>query len=142
VAGLPAELPGWATVRGIVTPPEALVYTQAADLLLGEGTSTMHEGAALRTPLVLVPGPIQEATLLGTGLGAHQAAHAFTIEQVTAAALASAFETVLTRPEARDAMTARALALVTGGGGVAAAARVVLEAAGRRRAAGAGPGSG
>jgi hypothetical protein len=142
VAGLPAELPGWVTVRGVVTPTEALVYAQAADILLGEGTSTMHEGAALRTPLVLVPGPIREATLLGTGLGAQQAAHAFPIEQVTAAGFASAFETVLTRPEARDAMTARALALVTGGGGVAAAARVVLEAARRRPAAGSGPESG
>jgi hypothetical protein len=138
VAGLPAELPDWVRVRGVVTPAEALVYTQAADILLGEGTSTMHEGAALRTPLVLVPGPIPEASLLGTQLGEHEAAHVFGIEAVTPDALAGTFEAVLAAPDARDAMTARALALVTGGGGVAAAARLVLDVAARRKGAPAG----
>ena len=68
VGGMPAELPGWVTVLGVVTPPEALVFAQAADILIGEGTSTIHEGAALRTPLVVVPGPIQEILRLAKAL--------------------------------------------------------------------------
>jgi hypothetical protein len=50
---------------------------------------------------------------------------------VTPDAFAGTFEAVLAAPDARDAMTARALALVTGGGGVAAAARLVLDVAAR-----------
>ncbi len=134
VEELPAELADWVTVQGVVTPAEALIHARAADILIGEGTSTMHEGAALRTPLVLVPGPIQEATLLGTRLGQEKAAHAFTIDTVTADLFARTFEAVLTRGEEREAMTERAFTLVTGGGGVAAAARLVLEVAAGRRA--------
>ena len=98
----------------------------------------MHEGAALRTPLVLVPGPIPEASLLGTRLGEHEAAYVFGIEAVTSDAFADTFEAVLGRPDERDAMTDRAFALVTGGGGVAAAARLVLDVVARRKGTPAG----
>ena len=134
VGGVPAELPGWVTVLGVVTPPEALVFEQAADILIGEGTSTIHEGAALRTPLVVVPGPIQEILRLAKALKDRQAAHVLAIGEVTAATLADAFDTILGQPGRRDAMTGRAHALVTGGGGVMAAARLVLDVASRHRA--------
>lgn len=131
VPGLPAQLPDWVQVKGVVTPQESLLHAQAACVLIGEGTSTMHEGAALRTPLVLVPGPIQEATLLAHRLGAQQAGALVPIESVDAAAFAQAFvEAIEARPEAL-ARLERAHALVTGGGGVVAAARLVLGVAAR-----------
>jgi hypothetical protein len=134
VGGMPDELPSWVTVLGVVTPPEALVFAQAADILIGEGTSTIHEGAALRTPLVVVPGPIQEILRLAKALKNRQAAHVLDIAKVTADTLADVFATILGQPDRRDAMTGRAHALVTGGGGVMAAARLVLDLASRHRA--------
>ena len=140
VEGVPAELPPWVTVRGVVTPAEALLHERAADILVGEGTSTMHEGAALRTPLVLVPGPIQEATLLATRLGEERAAHVLPIGKVTPEALAVTFGSVLAGGAGWEAMVGRAFSLVTGGGGVAAAARLVLEVAARRAGSAPPPG--
>jgi UDP-N-acetylglucosamine:LPS N-acetylglucosamine transferase len=150
VEGVPGELPAWVEVNGVVTPAESLLHARAADVLVGEGTSTMHEGAALRTPLVLVPGTIQEAMLLGVRMGERKAAHVFKVPgveplvgaaaiaaistglpKVSAEALADAFSSVLSGPERLAGMTDRAHALVTGGGGVEAAARVVLDAARR-----------
>lgn len=156
IEGVPAELPGWVEVKGVVTPAEALLHTQAADVLVGEGTSTMHEGAALRTPLVLVPGTIMEATLLAVRLGERKAAHVFKagdpgpgvvgageiaavtagVPKLDADALAAAIDSALSEPDRRAGMIDRAHALVTGGGGVDAAARVVLDAARRHAARG------
>jgi hypothetical protein len=81
VPGVPDPLPSWVRVAGVVPAAEALQHTRAADILLGEGTSTMHEGAALRTPLVLVPGPIQEASVLAQRLGEQGAAAVFGVPQ-------------------------------------------------------------
>jgi hypothetical protein len=137
VEGLPDDLPDWVTVHGIVTPPEAVVHEQAADILIAEGTSTIHEGAALRTPLIIVPGPIREILRLAEALDAHMAAHVFENgmdARVTADSLAKAFETVLRRPESCQAMVERAYGMVTGGGGVMAAAQLVLDVAARHRA--------
>jgi hypothetical protein len=125
VEGVPAEPPPWVTVRGVVAPAEALAYERAADVLVGEGTSTMHEGAALRTPLVLVPGPLREATLLATRLGEEGAAHVLPIGEVTPEALAATFGAVLAGGAGQEAMVGRAFPLATGGGGVVAAARRV-----------------
>jgi hypothetical protein len=138
VEGVPAELPDWITVRDVVTPPEALVHEQAADLLVAEGTSTIHEGAALRTPLMVVPGPIQEVLRLAMAIDDRAAAHVLTNERVTADAVAGAIETILGQPAQREAMIERAHGLVTGGGGVSAAARLVLDL-GARKKAGAAP---
>jgi hypothetical protein len=138
VESVPAELPDWVTVLGVVTPAEALAYGRAADVLVAEGTSTIHEGAALRTPLVLVPGPIEEIRRLATAMREHEAAPVLASDEVTAETLADAFETVLGQPARRDAMVERASALVTGGGGVVAAARLVLDVGARRKAAIAG----
>jgi hypothetical protein len=146
VPGLPATLPDWMRVEGVVPPSEALLYTRAADVLLAEGTSTMHEGAALGTPLVLVPGPIQEALVLAQALGERGAADVFGVEAVmadefagafpplTAEALAGAFAAALAGGKAQRARIERAHTLVTGSGGVDAAARLVLDVAERRRA--------
>ena len=136
VPGLPPRLPDWVRVRGVVTPAESLMYTRAARLVVAEGTSTMHEAAALGTPLLLVPGPIQETWLLGTRLGEQRAAHLVWIESVDADRFSKVVESVLLDEEGTRAMTQRAHALVTGGGGVQAAAAAVLElATSRRRAA-------
>src|SRR4051812_3291807 len=98
----------------------------------------MHEGVALRTPLVLVPGPLREATLLATQLGEEGAAHVLPIGEVTPEALAATFGAVLAGGAGQEAMVGRAFPLVTGGGGVVA--RLVLEVAARR--AGSAPSTG
>ena len=134
VPGLPATLPDWVQVKGVVPPQQALLHSRAADVLIGEGTSTMHEGAALRTPLVLVPGPIQEATLLGQRLGQEGAARVIDHGAVTPDAFAAAFSEVLADGASLTEQLDRAQALVTGGGGVNAAAQLVLQLAGRDEA--------
>ncbi len=133
IPGLPDPLPDWVQVKGVVTPAESLLHTRAASAVVGEGTSTMHEGAALRTPLVLLPGPIPEVMLLAQALDRERAAQVFTLPQAVPDALAGAFRIALDDTPRRAAMLDRAHALVTGGGGAPAAARVVLQVAARRR---------
>lgn len=127
-------LPDWVTVQNVVGASEALLFNRAADILMAEGTSTMHEGAALKTPLVLVPGPFQEAELLGQRLGERGAASLVTFDRTSPDAFATEFETILTSETKRAARTELAHSLITGGGGgVRAAAELVLEVAARRR---------
>jgi hypothetical protein len=155
VAGVTDPLPDWVRVEGVVPPAEALLYTRAADILVAEGTSTMHEGAALRTPLVLVPGPFLEALVVAQGLGRHAGAPVFAVELagperfavarprefdqsftvLGTEALTDAFAAILAGGEAQRRRLERAHALVTSGGGAEAAARLVLEVAARRRRA-------
>ncbi len=133
IPGVPDALPDWVRVRGVLPQAEALLHMRAADVLMAEGTSTMHEGAALRTPMVLTPGPIGETQGLARALARHCAAITFEGEKITTANLARAFHDVLERRVDADAMAGRALSLVTVGGGVEAAARLVLEVAARHR---------
>jgi predicted glycosyltransferase len=135
VDALPEPLPPWVTTLGMQTQSNALLYQRAADILVAEGTSTIHEGAALSTPLVVVPGPIREILLLAEAMKRRDAAHVFAIEQVAAESLAEAFAAILGTPERRNAIADRAMTMVTGGGGVMAAARLVLEVHARRQAA-------
>lgn len=134
IAGVPDTLPEWVAVHGVVTPAGSLLHTRAADAVVGEGTSTMHEGAALRTPLVLVPGPITEATLLAEALGRERAATVIHQLGAVPPAFAAAFAAALAHGPERDARLDRAQALVTGGGGAAAAAQLVLDVVDRYRA--------
>ena len=133
--GMPGNLPNWVRLHGLVSQADALAQIRAADILLGEGTSTMHEGAALQTPMVLVPGPISETLLLARALGRHKAAHSIEPTEVSTEALARAFQALLNDPQESTTMTARASALVMGGGGVEAAARIVLDLGAKRRTA-------
>ena len=134
VDGLPNSLPPWVSVLGIQTQSDTLCYQRAADVLVAEGTSTIHEGAALGTPLLVVPGPIREILLLAEAMKRRDAGHVFKIKQVCAEAMADAMAIALGKPERRFAMTERAAAMVAGGGGVEAAARLVIEVNARRRA--------
>ncbi len=134
-AGLPEALPEWVSVEGVVTPGRSLLYARAADVLIAEGTSTMHEGAALRTALVLIPGPIREAIVLAEGLAREKGGRLLKIAEVTPEAVARVLAAVLGEPALNAAMLDRAALLVGGGGGTDAAARLVLEVAARRRAA-------
>ncbi|WP_207540207.1 glycosyltransferase family protein [Sabulicella rubraurantiaca] len=126
--------PDWVRLEGVVPQAEALRHISAADIVLAEGTSTMHEAAALGTPMVLIPGPISETLLLGEALGRHNAAPCLLPDAVTPEAMESAFREILDRPEATRDRTTQARTLVTGGGGVEAAARLVLEIGAKRRA--------
>ncbi len=133
VAGLPEPLPDWVRVHGVLAREEALLRMRAADVLVAEGTSTMHEGAALRVPMALVPGPIGETELLATRLAEAGGAHTLVGDALDPGRLRDAFAAILDDPAGAEAMTARALAAVTAGGGAAAAARLVLDLAARRR---------
>jgi hypothetical protein len=134
VLQLTGEWPDWVRLKGVISQEEALSHIRAADIAIGEGTSTMHEAAALGTPMVLVPGPISETLLLAEALGREKAAHAFMPEDIGSEGLEAAFRAILGNAEATATMTGRARSLVTGGGGVEAAARLVLDI-GRRAGA-------
>jgi glycosyltransferase involved in cell wall biosynthesis len=133
--GFPSEVPGWVSIIGLVSPPESLRYTRAADIVIAEGTSTAHEAAALGTPVVMVPGAIRETWLLGTMLLKHRAARVLWVENVTPELMAQEFEDILSEDELRSAMIERARTVVTGGGGAPEAARFVLDCARRFREA-------
>lgn len=135
VPGVPAALPDWVQVRGVLPAAESLLAIRGATIVVGEGTSTMHEAAGLCTPLVLTPGPIQETLLLAQKLDEHGAGRAVMPEKLSVDALTGAFDAILSRPVEAEAMAARAYALVTGGGGVEAAARLVLDLAAKRKTA-------
>ncbi|MBP0495575.1 hypothetical protein [Roseomonas indoligenes] len=132
ILGLDA-FPDWVRLEGVMPQADALRHISAADIVIGEGTSTMHEAAALGTSMVLVPGPISETLLLGEALGREGGAHSFLPDAVSPEALEGAFRAVLDRPGEAAAMRDRARSLVTGGGGVDAAARLVLEIGAKRR---------
>ncbi|MDQ3195912.1 MAG: hypothetical protein M3Q32_05965 [Pseudomonadota bacterium] len=132
VVGVPEQLPPWVETHGVIKPEQALRFEQAADIVVAEGTSTMHECAALRTPLLIIPGTIAETQILGERLSEHRAATRVPIEYVTPESIAAAIEFILADHEARAATTARAHQLVTKGGGAHAAAERVLEIAATR----------
>ena len=135
IPGLPATLPGWVRVHGLVPQADALMHMSAASIVVAEGTSTMHEAAALGTPMVLTPGPIVETTVLAQRLAEHDAARTFLVHDISSDRLMEAFAAILVDPVSGKAMATRARALVTGGGGVIAAARLVLDLAARQRTA-------
>ena len=134
VEGMPAVLPPWVTVLGIQSQADAMLHQRAADILVAEGTSTIHEGAGLGTPMVVVPGPIPEILLLAEAMHKREAAHVIKIKKMAGSVLEETFATILGNPDRRQAMTGRAAAMVAGGGGVDAAARLVLDVTARRRA--------
>ncbi|MBV8890315.1 MAG: hypothetical protein JO267_01930 [Alphaproteobacteria bacterium] len=134
-AGLPETLPDWVRVEGVVPAARSLLYARAADVLVAEGTSTMHEAAALHTPLLLIPGPIQEATTLAERLSEEKAARMLKINKVSPDTVAAVVTEILSNPIATTMALERAAQLVTGGGGTDAAAKLVLEVAARRRSA-------
>ncbi|MFO1067862.1 MAG: hypothetical protein U1E14_04980 [Geminicoccaceae bacterium] len=131
VDGVPAELPPWVSVLGIQSQADTLLFQRAADVLVAEGTSTIHEGAALCTPMLIVPGPIREIELLAAALDRAGAAAVVPIERVSAERLAGVLEGLLGEDGA--GMAVRAAGMVRGGGGVMQAARTILEIHARRR---------
>ena len=133
ITGVPDTLPDWVRVKGVVTPAESLLHIRAADAVVGEGTSTMHEAAAVRTPMLLVPGPIAEATLLAQALGRKGAAALIPLAEAVPAKFATALTAALTKGDTLGDMLDLAHGLVTGGGGAPAAARVILDLVDRRR---------
>ncbi|MFT8245624.1 glycosyltransferase [Roseomonas sp. BN140053] len=134
IAGVPDTLPDWVVVHGLAPQAEALARMRAADILLAEGSSTMHEGASLGTPMVLIPGPIAETLNLARALARHRGAHSVEPDDTTPEALARAFAAVLDDRTEAAAMAARARAAVTVGGGAEAAAQLVLRVAAEHRA--------
>ena len=136
ITGVPDTLPDWVSVKGVVTPAQSLLHIRAADAVVGEGTSPMHEAAAVRTPMLLVPGPIAEATLLAQALGRKGAAALIPLAEAVPAKFAKALTTALTKGDALSQTLDLAHGLVTGGGGAPAAAQLILGLVDRDRAYG------
>ena len=114
---------------------QSLVWARAADVLVAEGTSTIHEGAALGTPMLIFPGPIEEIRRVAAAMRTARAAPVIEESAISAASAGDALASILGDAEEREATTARARSLVSGGGGVTAAARLVLKTGARHRAA-------
>jgi hypothetical protein len=133
IEGVPDVLPDWVVVKGVVTPSESLLYIRAANAVVAEGTSTMHEAAALLTPVLLAPGPIAETTSLTEALLREDAGYSFSPSQTTVAELSRTLDTIFTDGPLQTAMLERAKKLITGGGGVAAAATLILKTAAEYR---------
>ncbi|MFO1036267.1 MAG: hypothetical protein U1E45_05420 [Geminicoccaceae bacterium] len=133
VEGFPTVPPPWVSVLGLQTQTDALLQARAADILVAEGTSTIHEGAALGTPLVLVPGPITEILLLTAAMKRQGAAQVIDPETVGPESFATAFSSILFDATARRPALDRARAMVAGGGGTKAAAEFVLNVGRRHR---------
>lgn len=124
--GIPDPLPDCVTVLGPLAPSQMLTYIRAADVAVTEGSNMTQEAAALDTPILMIPGTIYEAWLLGTRLQEINGAKVLWIETVSVASVLDALRELLGPPQRRR-LLANARKLIAGGGGVQAAARFVLE---------------
>ena len=125
--GIPDPLPDCVTVRGALAPIQMLTYIRAADVAVTEGSNMTQEAAALNTPILMIPGTIYEAWLLGTRLREVNGAKVLWIETVSVASVRDALRELLGAAPRRRSLLANARKLIAGGGGVEAAARFVLE---------------
>ena len=125
--GIPDPLPDCVTVLGPLGPSQMLTYMRAADVAVTEGSNMTQEAAAVGTPILMIPGTIYEAWLLGTSLKAVNGAKVLWIETVSAASVLDALCDLLGPAPARRQLLANARKVIAGGGGVDAAARFVLE---------------
>ncbi len=104
-----------------------LCYIRAADIAVTEGSNMTQEAAALATPIMMVPGTIYEAWLLGTRLIERNGARIEWIERVTPETIAGHLQAILEDGAGCKTMTENARMLIAGGGGVEAAAQFVLK---------------
>ena len=132
--GVPERLPKWVSVMPTLAPRQMLTYVRAADVAVTEGSNATQEAGALGTPILMVPGTIYEAWLLGTHLAASDAAKVVWIENVDAATLAKNLGELINNAKLRNTLTANAMKAISGGKGVDAAARWVVAAARRAHA--------
>lgn len=119
------------TVEGIIAAEKVRDYLAAADLVVVEGYSTLVDAAALRTPVLMVPGTIYESWLEGTWLTAHDAGVVVWIEQVTRERMTEAMNDAL--GPAAPARAERLINLVGLGGcdrAVATVRRLIAERVG------------
>lgn len=126
--GVPDPLPSWVSVVPTLAPRQMLTYLRAADVAITEGSNATQEACALGTPVLMVPGTIYEAWLLGTHLKAVNGAKVIWIEKLNASLMAENIAELLTNKKSRQAIVANALNVVSGGLGVDAAARWVIRA--------------
>lgn len=132
--GVPMTLPKWISVVPTLAPKQMLTYMRAADVCITEGSNATQEAAALGTPILMVPGTIYEAWVLGTHLASVNGAKIVWIESANASTLAASLQELLGDNAQRDTIVANAKRAVSGGSGVDAAARWVINA-GKHRAA-------
>jgi len=131
--GVPEPLPKWISVVPTLASRQMLTYMRAADIAITEGSNATQEAAALGTPILMVPGTIYEAWVLGTHLQSVNGAKVIWIETVNASTLAENLRALLNDKGVRDTTVANAKQAVSGGSGVDAAARWVINAGKRRK---------
>ncbi|MDQ6618298.1 MAG: hypothetical protein M3Z31_01125 [Pseudomonadota bacterium] len=124
---VPDPLPGCVHVVGPLPPHTMLTYIRAADVAVTEGSNMTFEAAALRTPILMVPGTIHETWVLGTHLRRSNAAVVLWIETVTVETVKDALHDILDNDGTRAARVERAEQMLMQGGGAEAAARFVLQ---------------
>lgn len=130
--GVPEPLPNWVSVVPTLAPRQMLTYLRAADVAITEGSNATQEACALGTPVLMIPGTIYEAWLLGTHLHAVNGAKVIWIEKLGAPLLAKNLAELLNNKKSRQEVVANALHAVSGGLGIDAAARWVINAGARR----------
>jgi len=113
-------------VRGILPFDQVRALNVAADVVVGEGTSTVFETIAAGTPLLMVPGPIYETWLIGTHLYEADAAVILWTERVTAESMAEHLERILSQPQLTLERAVRAKKFL-GDDGTEHAAQILLE---------------
>lgn len=113
-------------VRGILPFDQVRALNVAADIVVGEGTSTVFETIAAGTPLLMVPGPIYETWLIGTHLFEADAARILWTEHVSPESVEKHLEEIVSSPERTAERVARAKKFL-GDDGTEFAARVLLE---------------
>ncbi|MDQ3702923.1 MAG: hypothetical protein M3442_18665, partial [Chloroflexota bacterium] len=113
------------TLQGVVTPEQAWECLAGADLAVVEGTSTLFDAAVLRTPVLMVPGPIYECALEGTWVNENGAGVVMRPGEVTPLSMARTFRAAL--EPAGAAKRASLLHELVGTGGRDHAVAAVLE---------------
>lgn len=126
-----ARMPG-IEIRGVLSAKEMRQLYAAADIVVGEGTSTTFETIAAGTPLLMVPGTIYETWLIGTQLYERNAAGILWTERVTPKSMREHLERILENPDETRQRVKRAKEFL-GTDGTPAATAILLELLEKRR---------
>jgi hypothetical protein len=118
------------TVMGMLSPSAVATFLAAADIVILEGTSTLFATALVRTPIIMVPGPIYETSLEGSWVADNDAGLVIRPEHVTRRSMQRLMSDILESPGAARARSLRLAALI-GSGGMDLAVATVLRVLGR-----------
>lgn len=113
-------------IRGILPPDHVSALNVAADVVVGEGTSTVLETIVAGTPLLMVPGTIYETWLIGTHLKEADAASVLWTERVSPESTRDHLQEIFSNPARARERAARAKKFL-GRDGTEQAAQILLQ---------------